>query len=137
MLWNVGSDELDVLVTPPQSEGFRDYTTLKPETTIKSAGLCRGLFEVFLGAWQLLSFISILHWMAREQALYAVKTTLCLQLCKQTHNHPIVMPMTAGEASVVPLARAEWAKGARLLLESEIVRRENRQGGDEETSLLP
>jgi len=48
MCWNVGTDELQVLVTPPQ-QGFRDYANLKPETTIKSSSLSRGLFEVFLG----------------------------------------------------------------------------------------
>eukprot|EP00967_Tisochrysis_lutea_P051165 scaffold63105_cov19-Tisochrysis_lutea.AAC.1 len=42
-----------------------------------------------------------------------------------------------GEDSVTPLARIEWAKGARNLLESEQVRRETRQGGEEETSILP
>uniref|UniRef100_A0A7S3QJQ2 Chalcone-flavonone isomerase family protein n=1 Tax=Dunaliella tertiolecta TaxID=3047 RepID=A0A7S3QJQ2_DUNTE len=90
MFWNVGTDELDVLVTPPQQQGFRDYANLQPEKKIKSSSLSRGLFEVFLG-----------------------------------------------EDSVTPLARIEWAKGARNLLESEQVRRETRQGGEEETSILP
>jgi hypothetical protein len=34
MFWNVATDELDVLVTPPQ-QGFRDYASMTPETKIK------------------------------------------------------------------------------------------------------
>eukprot|EP00983_Pelagomonas_calceolata_P025422 798349-Pelagomonas_calceolata.AAC.2 len=55
MFWNVGTDELDVLVTPPQQQGFRDYANLQPEKKIKSSSLSRGLFEVFLGGWSPLS----------------------------------------------------------------------------------
>jgi hypothetical protein len=53
-----------------------------------------------------------------------------------SYSHIFFM-LSSGEASVVPLAKAEWAKGARNLLESEVVRRDNRQGGEEETSILP
>ena len=52
------------------------------ELTIPSAGLCRALFEVYLG-----------------------------------------------ESSVVPTARAAWAKGARALLATEEVKRDTRKGG--------
>lgn len=80
LLWSLAGD-LEVLVTQPLA-GPQDYAQAQPELRIRSATLCRALFELFLGG-----------------------------------------------SPVVPDARADWVKGAKLLLDSENVKRESRKAG--------
>jgi hypothetical protein len=46
LFWNV-TGQMEVLVVPSAATS---YSASKPELSIKSVALCRGLFEIFLGA---------------------------------------------------------------------------------------
>lgn len=63
--------------------------------------------------------LDVLVKIGEEQPVSIASPTLCRALFE----------VYLGEASVVPEARKEWAKGARALLESEKVKRDSRKGG--------
>jgi hypothetical protein len=80
---------------------------------------------------------SALPWVASGVCLSVParpESSLCLQVQPDIRiDSPwlsrVLFEVFLGSSSVVPEARKEWANGARLLLESEQVRRASRKGG--------
>lgn len=130
---------LDVALRP----GRVDWSTIVADLSIPSPGLCRGLFEIYLGSESgacsgcvCLTGCGMASckvgqsccWLLHDAKGCAATGWVAKGLCagsSPTPPAPSALPCPA----VLPDARKEWAAGARKLLESDDIRRQTRKGG--------
>ena len=114
--------------------GRADWVNMVADLSIASAGLCRSLFEIYLGSSS----------GGQGQGL-----CVCVCVCagggwggwrmeaarggRQAHGACTPSRQSSrrspAPAAVLPDARKDWAAGARKLLESDDIRRQTRKGG--------
>ncbi len=120
--------DLEVLVSPVAAPS---YSAAKPELRIRSAALCRNLFEVGAvgsmrrdGGWALTRRVQQGHWL-----LAKVCWPLSRALLSATRPSPpsLASQIFLGSEPVIASAISVWAAGAKNLLEYDAVKRDTRK----------